>query len=296
MSGSVSGAREPASDGDRVEKGTHTALLSVETVRKAFRTRDTGRVVAVDGASFTVGPGETVGLVGANGSGKTTIARLVAGLLTPDSGTISFEGRDLATVRRRDRRELRRRIHLIFQNPYTSLAPGMRVADLVAEPLTVHRVGDRAERRARALRVLADAQLTPAARYAERYPHELSGGERQRVALARALIARPRLIIADEPTQMLDAAIRAELMDLMSDMRARHGLAYLYITHDLALAQDFCERLVVLHNGRVVEHGPTEAMLARPSHPYTAALVDAVRVLQPAVLDGPGRRASPPLG
>lgn len=250
-------------------------VLSVDQVSKAF-----GRVTALDQVSFTVAAGETVGLVGGSGAGKSTVARLVAGLVVPDTGTIRVDGRDLAGLSRVQRRAVRRRVHLVFQDPYASLPPGRRVADIVAEPLVIHRVATGQERRRRVLHALAEVALSPE-RYATRFPHELSGGERQRVALARAVVLRPELIVADEPTAMLDASTRAGLLRLLAGLRELHGVAYLYITHDLALAEGFCDRLLVLCHGQVVEQGPTEEVLGRPSHPYTAALVDAVRQLQP---------------
>ncbi len=256
-------------------------LLAVEALSKTFRSHRGRHHVGCAEVSLTVDAGEAVGLVGASGAGKSTVARLVAGLLEPDTGRIVFEGRDLASLRPRDRRVARRRLHLVFQDPYLSLAPGLRVVDLVAEPLAIHRTDDRAGRRRRCLAALEVVQLTPAERYAVRYPHELSGGERQRVALARAVVDRPRLIVADEPTGMLDASIRADLVALMAALRAEHGIAYLHITHDLALAGASCDRLVVMAAGRVVEEGPSHRVLGAPAHPATSALVTAVRALQP---------------
>ncbi|MDP9020182.1 MAG: ATP-binding cassette domain-containing protein [Actinomycetota bacterium] len=257
-------------------------LLGVDQVSKAF-----GRVIALDRVSFTVAAGETVGLVGGSGAGKSTVARLVSGLVDPDAGTIRVDGHDLAGLSRAQRRAVRRRVHLVFQDPYASLPPGRRVADIVAEPLVIHRVATGEERRRRVLDALAEVALSPE-RYAARFPHELSGGERQRVALARAVVLRPELIIADEPTAMLDASTRAGLLRLLADLRAVHGVAYLYITHDLALADGFCDRLVVLRHGQVVEQGLTAEVLGRPAHPYTAALVDAVHQLQPAAWSAGG--------
>ncbi|MGH9182302.1 MAG: ABC transporter ATP-binding protein [Acidimicrobiales bacterium] len=255
------------------------ALLALDEVGKSFRSGSGARVTALEEVTFTVGAGQTVGLVGGSGAGKTTLAHLVAGLLTPDTGTIRVHGRDLATLSRGERRAVRRRVHLVFQDPYASLAPSMRVSWIVAEPLAIHGVAG-PDRSRRVLETLAEVALVPPERYAERHPHELSGGERQRVALARALVLRPDLIVADEPTAMLDASTRAGLLRLMAYLRAEHGVAYLYITHDLALTQVFCDRLVVLRQGRLVEQGSTDEILRRPSHPYTAALVEAVHQLQ----------------
>jgi peptide/nickel transport system ATP-binding protein len=271
-----------------------TPVLAFTHVRKTYAGRSNaaragGRlaaVTAVADVTFDVRAGESVGLIGGSGAGKSTVARLGVGLLQPDAGTVRIDGSDLAAARGGERRALRRRLHLLFQDPYTSLPRHMRVADAVAEPLVIHRVGDAGERRARAVEALAEVGLTPAERYAARRADELSGGERQRVALARALVLRPALLIADEPTGMLDASARLELHGLMDDLRRAHGLAYLYITHDLALADGFCDRLVVLHEGRVVEQGDAGAVLGAPASPWTQALVSAAREIQPPPRSG----------
>lgn len=176
-------------------------------------------------------------------------------------------------------------MHMVFQDPYESLAQGLTVEEIVAEPMIIHRIHrfDRKKRRELVEEALTEVALTPSHLYLNRYPHELSGGQRQRVALARALILRPRLIIADEPTSMLDVSLRLELLDLMKRLRDRHGIAYLYITHDLALAQRFCDRLLVLTEGRIVEQGPPNEVIERPRHPYTRALVQAAMGLLPAM-------------
>ncbi len=251
-------------------------LLELRGVRKAFRH---GRLVAVDRVDISVAAGECVGLVGASGAGKSTVARLVAGLLAPDAGTVAFEGTDLASLGRAGRRQVCRRLHMVFQDPYASLAPYLRVGALVAEPLLIHRMAESDERRGMVADALDAVGLVPA-RYVDRWPHELSGGERQRVALARGLVLRPRLIVADEPTAMLDPRARVALLELMADVRALHDVAYLFVTHDLALADGFCERLVVMAHGVVVEEGPPAEVVGRPRHPATTALVSAARRLQ----------------
>lgn len=266
------------------------ALLRLDGVTKAFPTGGGRRVPALTDVSFDVAAGETVGLVGGSGAGKSTVARLVVGLERADRGRVVVAGRDIAALRGRHLRAARRGLHLVFQDPYAALAPTMTVGAIVAEPLVIHGVGSAAERRRRARSALAEVALGPPARYAERHPHELSGGERQRVALARALVLAPRLVIADEPTAMLDASRRVELLTLMANLQTTHGIAYLFITHDLALTQGFCDRLVVLRHGRVVEQGLTADVLGCPSHPYTTALVDAVRALQPPALGAPAPR------
>jgi ABC-type glutathione transport system ATPase component len=256
-------------------------VLELVDVRKSFRGRGwraPGHPV-LDGVSFGVGMSEAVGLVGGSGAGKSTIARLVVGLEPPDSGQIVFEGGDVARMSGRELRAARHRLHLVFQDPYEALPPSMLVRDVVGEPLAIHQIGMPAERLERVRKALASVTLTPVERFLDRYPHELSGGERQRVALARAVILHPRLIIADEPTTMLDVSLRLELLALMRRLGEQQGISYLYITHDLALARAFCDRLLILHQGRVVEAGAAADVIERPQHPYTARLVRAAVAL-----------------
>lgn len=231
-------------------------------------------MTAVADLDLQLGPGETVGLVGASGAGKSTIARLAVGLERPDEGRVLLAEEDLTAL---DRRTIGRQIHLVFQDPYAALAPHLSVAEGVSEPLDIH--GEPADRD-RLVEALEEVQLTPGSGFLDRYPHELSGGERQRVALARALILRPPVVVADEPTQLLDPSTRADLIRLMADLRDRHGMAFLYVTHDLALAQEFCGRLAVLHEGRIVEEGPTDELIDRPRSMPARDLVAAVRSLQ----------------
>lgn len=258
-----------------------SAVLGVEGLTVTFRTRAAGgTVTAVSDVTFSVEQGETIGLVGGSGAGKSTIARAVAGLVTPQRGRVRLDGVDLTRLSRAGRRQARRAVHLVFQDPYASLPPTLTVAGVVAEPLVIHGCGGGAPaRHALVVEALAAVHLTPVERYLGRYPHQLSGGERQRVAFARAIVAQPRLILADEPTQMLDASMRAGIVDLLGELCSTRGVAVVHITHDLALAQRSCDRLVVLSAGRVVEEGPTERVLATPAHPYTVALVDGARRL-----------------
>ncbi len=252
-----------------------SSLLCVEDLTVSFRQRGSAqRIVACQDVNLHVDAGETVGLVGGSGAGKSTVARAVVGLVRPDSGRVVFDGVDV-----RRSRAVRRQVHIVFQDPYASLPPARTVAAIVAEPLVIHRLADRDARQKIVADTLAAVHLTPVQRYLPRCPHQLSGGERQRVAFARALVTRPRLILADEPTQMLDASLRAEIADLMAELRARRGVAMLHITHDLALAQRSCDRLVVLRAGRIVEEGPTDVLLSRPEHPYTASLLAAAGAL-----------------
>lgn len=245
-------------------------LLEVDSLSVSF-----DGVPAITDVSLTLSRGESLALVGGSGSGKTTVARAIAGLVRPDAGRIVFDDVDLTNAGRRQARVLRRDMHLVFQDPYASLPPGMRVGDIVAEPMVIHRLGDRASRRGSALEALAAVQLTPAADFAERYPHELSGGQRQRVAFARALVTRPRLLLADEPTSGLDASLRIEIVDLMTELARTQDLAVVHITHDLALAARSCDDIVVMNEGRIVEQGRAAEVLATPSHRYTTALVAA---------------------
>lgn len=253
-------------------------LLSVRDLTVTFAGAGGVRSIGVTGVDLDVAAGETVGLVGGSGAGKSTVARAIAGLVSPDRGRILLDGVDLTSARPRTARRLRRALHLVFQDPYAALPPAATVARIVAEPLVIQRMlPDRSEREARVVEALAAVRLPD--RYLTRFPHQLSGGERQRVALARALVTRPRLILADEPTGMLDASLRAGIVDLLDELRSEHDLGVLHVTHDLALAGRSCDRLVVLRAGRVVEHGPAQELLSRPTHPYTAALLAAARRL-----------------
>lgn len=247
-------------------------VLAVEHLSVSFPSHD-HPIAAVTDVDLTVAAGEVVGLVGGSGAGKSTVARAVAGLVRPDRGTIRLDGTELSAVGRTAARRLRRMLHLVFQDPYASLPPTLRVVDIIAEPLVIHRIGDRADRADRAADALVAVGLDR--RHLTSHAHQLSGGERQRVAFARALVAEPRLVLADEPTQMLDASLRRDLVELITGLAVGRGLAVLHITHDLALAQHGCTRLIVMCRGRVVEQGATAEVLADPRHDYTAALVAA---------------------
>ncbi|MEE2057462.1 ABC transporter ATP-binding protein [Rhodococcus artemisiae] len=247
-----------------------SALLEVDSLSVVF-----GESRAADNVSFLLDTGESVALVGGSGAGKSTVARAIAGLVSATSGRIVFDGVDLTTASTRAGRTLRRGMHLVFQDPYASLPPGMRVGDIVAEPMVIHRIGDRASRRDAVSNALESVRLAPAGDYADRYPHELSGGQRQRVAFARALVTRPRLLLADEPTSGLDASLRIEIVDMMSELARSQDLAVLHITHDLALAARSCDTVMVMQDGQVVEAGASTDVLTTPSHGYTASLVAA---------------------
>lgn len=236
----------------------------------------------VRGVSLDLRAGETVALVGGSGAGKSTVAKAVAGLVRPASGSITIDlaadgsgtHLDLTTANRRAVREARKSAHLVMQDPYASLPPHRRVLDIVAEPLVIHRIGDRDSRAASASDALRSVGLDPN-RYATRFPHELSGGERQRVAFSRAIVTRPAVILADEPTGMLDATLRAEVSTLMGDLAREHRTAVLHITHDLALAARTCDRVVVMSDGAIVEQGATAEVLHDPQHPVTRKLLAA---------------------
>jgi peptide/nickel transport system ATP-binding protein len=251
------------------------ALLQIRNASKTFRT---GRrqVVALDDVSLAVGEGEIVALVGESGSGKSTLGRVVVGLERLDAGEAVFAGTDYSRMRERPLRRLRRSMHLVLQDPYQSLHPGMRVGDAVAEPLLI--AGDR-KCEPRVLAALAEVGLTPALDFVDRYPHQLSGGQRQRVVLARALIGRPRLVVADEPTSMVDATLRGGIVSLMRDLRDRHGIAFLVITHDLDVAGAVADEVAVMQSGRIVESARTAEVFRSPEHPYTRSLLQAANAI-----------------
>jgi len=232
-------------------------------------------VHAVDDVSFTVDKGEMLALVGESGCGKTTTAQTILRLLDPGAGTIRFRDEDITTFSQRRLRSLRRQMQIVYQDPYESLDPRLRVGQSIEEPLQIHGIGQSArERRALVTQVLARVDLTPPGLYIDRYPHELSGGQRQRVAIAAALAVQPQLLIADEPVSMLDVSVRAGIMNLLRGLCRSDGMGILMITHDLAIAGHFADRIAVMYLGRVVEIGDAREVLRNPKHPYTQALCD----------------------
>ena len=256
-----------------------SALLEVEGLATHYAGRG-GTVRAVDGVSFALAPGEVLGIVGESGCGKSTLGRTILRLLAPTAGTIRFMGEDITRLDRRAMARHRRAMQVVFQDPFGSLNPRHRVAEIVGEPLAVHRVGDRASRAARVAELIDLVGLPPDAR--ERYPHEFSGGQRQRIAIARALALEPRLLVADEPVSALDMSIQSQIINLLAGLRTRLGLSMLFISHDLSVIRHVSDRIAVMYLGRIVEIGPAAEIFARPAHPYTQALLSAVPHTDPS--------------
>ena len=252
-----------------------TELLRVDELAKHFPSRGgKGVLRAVDGVSFTVKRGETLGIVGESGCGKSTLARTVLRLVEPTAGRIEFDGTDLRALDHRALRAMRREMQIVLQDPYASLDPRLKVGAIVAEPLEIHRVGDRASRKKAVLELLDTVGLEADA--AERYPHEFSGGQRQRIGVARALALRPKIIIADEPVSALDVSIRSQILNLLVELKRQFSLSYIFISHDLAVVEHVSDTVAVMYLGRIVETASADDLFARPSHPYTEALLSAV--------------------
>jgi ABC-type oligopeptide transport system ATPase subunit len=260
-------------------------LVEVRNLTKEFRRGGLFRrgpaVRAVDGVSFAIEPGETFGLVGESGSGKTTTGRCLLRLIEPTSGEVRFRGEDVLAFTRSRLRAARRDMQIVFQDPYSSLNPRMRIGDIVEEPLVIHRTGSRPVRRDRVAELFTLVGLDPG--WQRRYPHELSGGQRQRVGLARALALNPSFVIADEPVSALDVSVQAQVVNLLLDLQERLGLTYLFIAHDLRLVQHICSRVAVMYRGRIVELACAADLFTAPRHPYTQALLSAVPPANPDV-------------
>ena len=277
---------ELAGDGAHSGRAGEEALLVVDNLKKYFPVkqgiffdRTVDHVKAVDDVSFEIYPGETLGLVGESGSGKSTTGYSVLQLLKPTDGSVRFLGRELTTLHRRDLRDVRREMQIVFQDPYASLNPRMTVGDIVAEALVIHGIGDRRSRRRSAERLLEVVGFNPD--FINRYPHEFSGGQRQRIGVARALALNPRLIVCDEPVSALDVSIQAQILNLLKDLQQEFNLAYLFIAHDLAVVRTMADRIAVMNKGQIVEAGKAEEVYTNPKHPYTKALLAAVPVPDP---------------
>ena len=260
-------------------------LLVVDGLKKYYPVRGgvlggkVGEIRAVDGVSFTVREGETLGLVGESGCGKSTLGRALNRLEEPTDGKVLFEGKDLAHASGKELFRLRRDIQMIFQDPYSSLNPRMTIGEIVREPLLVHKVGTRAEQ-VEKVRELLEVVGLPGDTLA-RYPHEFSGGQRQRVGLARALTLEPKLVIADEPVSALDVSVQSQVLNLMVRLQRERNLAYVFISHDLSVVEYISDAIAIMYLGRIVEMGPVETIFERPGHPYTRALIEAIPVPDP---------------
>jgi oligopeptide/dipeptide ABC transporter ATP-binding protein len=259
---------------------TTATLVSVANLVKHFPVEGTDDVVrAVDGISFDIFAGETLGLVGESGCGKSTVGRCLLRLIEPTSGKVIFEGRDVLSLDKRALREMRREMQIIFQDPYASLNPRMKIGDIIAEPLVIHKQGTKTERRDRVAALLRRVGMDPD--YMNRYAHEFSGGQRQRIGVARTLALNPKLIVADEPVSALDVSVQAQVVNLLQELQEEFNLTYLFISHGLAVVEHISTRVAVMYLGRIVEIADAAELYAKPLHPYTQALLSAIPIPDP---------------
>ena len=263
-----------------------TEILKIENLKKYYIKKkifssDSSIVKATDRISFSIKKGEVFVLAGESGSGKSTIAKLILKAIPADEGKIIFEDQEI-DEQKKNLQKIRMNCQMIHQDPYDSINPRMKIKDIILEPLEIHNVGNKEERHRRLLEVLKEVKLEPVEEIMKKYPHMLSGGQRQRVVLARALALKPKIILADEPVSMLDVSIRAEMLELMKQLQEKYQISFIYITHDLATAKYFGQRIAILYLGKIVETGPINQVLESPKHPYTQALIDAISEPDPS--------------
>ena len=284
--GAVKRLNQPANDKARPDAQARS-ILNVENLHLRFEKREglfqrvTDVVKAIDGVSFDLREGETLGIVGESGSGKTTVGRCISRAYDPDDGSVQFAGQDLLKIGGNELRNVRKHVRMIFQDPFASLNPRMTVKQIVAEPLVVNKIASGSELQDRVADLLREVGLEP--EMMERYPHAFSGGQRQRIVIARAIALEPKLVIADEPTSALDVSIRTQVLDLLLRLQAEKGLSFIFISHDMAVIRYFCDRVAVMFKGRIVEIGETEQIITDPQHPYTKALLSSVPIPDPSL-------------